>query len=64
MKARHHALQRTNPLGDPFVGECTLCGEQGLTSRDVNKPCENPLRVTEEDALLAAIERAERPGEG
>lgn len=53
---RTHALQRTSPIGEPFVGECILCGEQGLASGDALKPCENVRKLTNDAALLELIE--------
>ena len=37
-----HAIERTSPKGELFVGTCLLCGEEGLTMADVHKPCRNP----------------------
>lgn len=51
-----HSLERTSPMGGPFVGRCVLCGIDGLSSGAALQMCENPSLVTEDEALLAAIE--------
>jgi hypothetical protein len=51
-----HALQRTSPKGQPFVGTCYKCGRTGLPWSAVKEECTNLLRMTQEDALLAAIQ--------
>jgi hypothetical protein len=50
-----HAVERTSPLGESFIGVCRLCGAIGLTSADALKPCPNPGRLTRDEALLDAI---------
>lgn len=50
-----HALERTSPKGQPFIGTCRLCGQAGLTSKDVMKPCENVRGLSQEEAVLEAI---------
>ena len=60
MKQTAHVLERTSPTGEPFVGECILCGVSGLTARDANKPCENTFQLSVVESLVAAIEG---PGE-
>jgi hypothetical protein len=55
-----HALERSNPKGQPFVGYCTKCGKTGLTFADMKEPCANPAGMTEGDALIRAIEGEER----
>lgn len=51
----HDVLERTSPKGTPFVGYCRLCGQQGLTYADMNKPCQNPRGLTTDEALLDAV---------
>ena len=52
-----HALERSSPVGDPFVGTCIQCGKTGLTMDDFFKDsCENHRGLSEEEALLEAIE--------
>lgn len=50
-----HALERTSPKGQTFVGTCRLCGQPGLSSRDAMKPCENVRGLSQEEAVLEAI---------
>jgi len=52
----HPSLNRTSPKGTPFVGTCPACGQQGLTFADLDKPCPNQRGLTQEQALLEAIE--------
>lgn len=56
--ATAHVLERTSPMGERFVGRCTLCGKEGLTltSRLLNQECPNPARISQDHALLAALE--------
>ncbi len=55
--ARHHSLERTSPKGpgSPFIGRCTLCGKTGLRMIAVTEYCENPMAMSEDQALLEAI---------
>jgi len=53
-----HSIERTNPKGGKFVGVCTLCGEEGLTTADMNNVCPNPRGVTEDEAVLMALDSA------
>lgn len=50
-----HALERTSPKGQQFVGLCTKCGKPGLTFADLNEPCANPAGINAGEALLYAI---------
>jgi hypothetical protein len=50
-----HVLTRTSPLGEKFVGTCTLCGKTGLTIAQANDRCDNPGGVSRGKALLDAI---------
>jgi hypothetical protein len=61
---RCHVIQRTSPFGEAFIGECMLCGASGLTLFDALLPCENLLRITEDDALISAIEGEPAQGTG
>lgn len=56
-----HVIERTSPLGEPFVGTCTLCGTAGLTTAQVHEPCSNPARVSANDAVVSAIEGPSDP---
>jgi hypothetical protein len=53
-----HLIERTSPKGpgEKFIGTCRLCGQIGLTMKDVFEPCPNPEGVTKDGALLAAID--------
>ena len=51
-----HALRRTSPKGEPFVGSCYNCLKSGLTWEDFFKEeCENPAGRAESDDLMIAI---------
>lgn len=54
----HHAIERTSPKGpgQKFIGTCFKCGKPGLTIADMNQPCENIVGISEDDAIIAAIE--------
>lgn len=51
-----HSLERTSPKGTRFVGTCVLCGQEGLTIADMNDECPNQRGLTQDEALLEAIE--------
>lgn len=51
-----HALERTSPFGKNFIGRCMLCGETGLKMSEALQNCENPAKISQEDALVMAIE--------
>ena len=51
-----HALERTSPMGEPFIGTCIKCGRKGLTMRQGFEECDNPSGMTDDEALLRAIE--------
>ena len=56
----YHALERTSPLGTPFIGRCTRCGKTGLEPRHVYiEDCPNTKGISEERALVQAIEGSE-----
>jgi len=58
VRARYHAVERTSPkgVGQDFVGTCALCGKPGLTFADMREPCENVRGLSQEEALIEAIE--------
>lgn len=62
MNARFHAIERTSPKGpgQKFIGTCSLCGKPGLTFADMNEPCENVRGLTQDEALIEAIEGPEQ----
>ena len=55
-----HALIRTSPKGERFIGTCMKCGVSGLTIKDMGSPCENVAGMSDEDALLEALKDEER----
>ncbi len=52
----HALINRTSPKGQPFVGTCAACGKTGLTFANMKDECENQRGLTQEQALLEAIE--------
>jgi hypothetical protein len=60
--AQQHAINRTSPKGGPFIGTCSLCGVTDLRISDATKYCENVRGLTEEEALLEAIEAPDEQG--
>lgn len=58
--AKFHSIERTSPkgAGQKFIGTCRLCGRSGLTIADVNEPCENMRGLTDDEALIEAIDPA------
>lgn len=55
-QAQQHALNRTSPKGESFIGTCSLCGKTGLTIAEATQYCENVRGLTNEQAFLEAIE--------
>lgn len=54
---KHPLVNRTSPKGTPFVGTCAACGMTGITfERLAAEECENVRQMTQEQALLEAIE--------
>jgi hypothetical protein len=53
-----HSIHRTSPTGpgQKFVGTCSLCGRTGLTFANMGEPCWNQRGLTQDEALLEAIE--------
>jgi len=54
--ATTHSLERTSPKGTPFRGRCRLCDAEDLPANAALEPCPNPRRVSEDQALIDAIE--------
>ena len=50
-----HAIERTSPFGERFVGTCFKCGKENLTTADMNEPCANVRNLSQDEALLEAI---------
>ena len=51
-----HALRRTSPKGELFIGTCMKCGKSGLRLGQLYERCANPGGMTQGETLLAAIE--------
>lgn len=56
-----HALNRTSPKGGPFFGTCMKCGRKNLPSSAALEPCDNPSGMTDDEALIRAIEGTDTP---
>jgi hypothetical protein len=56
-----HSLERTSPKGrgQEFIGTCRLCGTPNLLMSAVFEDCPNPRGLTEDEALIEAIEGPE-----
>ena len=37
-----HALKRINPKGQPFIGQCVICGRSGFTAEEAHNECTGP----------------------
>jgi hypothetical protein len=55
-ESKTHALVRTSPTGGPFIGRCIQCGREGLKMGDALEYCENLIGLSQDDALIAALE--------
>lgn len=55
----HPLINRTSPKGGPFVGTCAACGKQGITDLQEDD-CENVRGMTQEQALLEAVDPEKR----
>jgi hypothetical protein len=54
---KHALVNRTSPKGTPFAGTCAACGKAGITFEMLPvDECENVRQMTQEQALLEAIE--------
>jgi hypothetical protein len=51
----NHAIKRTNPKGEPFVGKCYQCGEENLPIEAVTWSCENTANLTAAESILIAV---------
>lgn len=52
---RTHGLERTSPKGEPFLGRCVYCGQEGLTMRAAQEPCDKA--PAQDQQVLDAIRR-------
>jgi hypothetical protein len=55
----HLLVNRTSPKGEPFIGTCAACGKTGITFDNTDEYCENQRGLTQEQAVLEAIEGEE-----
>jgi hypothetical protein len=57
---KHPLVNRTSPKGEgnSFVGTCAACGKQNITLEmlQADEDCENVRNMTQEEALLEALE--------
>lgn len=54
-----HSIRRTSPKGEAFIGYCVKCGEQGLSIKDMDKPCANLRSTTQDEDLIEAVREDE-----
>lgn len=52
----HLLVNRTSPKGQPFVGTCAACGKTGITFATMREDCENVRGLTQEQAVIEAVE--------
>jgi hypothetical protein len=50
-----HALRRTSPKGEAFIGTCVRCLKRGLSLDEVWADCPNTEQLSEEDAVMVAL---------
>lgn len=58
-----HALTRTSPFGEAFIGRCTKCGAEGLNSGGALVDCPADYLVSNEQALLDILDQPEETKE-
>lgn len=51
-----HALERTSPFGQPFIGYCIQCEATNLPSSAVFDDCLNTRGLTQNEVFKQAIE--------
>jgi hypothetical protein len=53
-----HVIERTSPKGPEhdFIGRCIRCGREGLRVTDAVGVCENTSGMTDEQAMIKAVE--------
>jgi hypothetical protein len=54
-----HAIERTSPMGGPFIGTCRLCGTPNLRMGDALKECPNQRGLSADEALLELLDQPE-----
>lgn len=50
-----HAVHRTSPKGQKFIGRCVNCGTENLPASAALEDCPNVRGVTQEASLIEAI---------
>ena len=50
-----HAIERTSPYGEKFIGRCIKCGQEGLGLAAPLEPCPADHLVSNEEALLQLL---------
>lgn len=55
-----HALSRTSPKGEAFVGTCMKCGIAELPLTRMHEECVNPGGLSDDDTLILAIKSGRR----
>lgn len=57
-----HLIERTSPkgTGQRFEGTCSLCGTAGLSFSNMNDYCPNQRGLTDDEAVLEAVDRGDR----
>lgn len=54
---KHPLVHRTSPLGEKFFGTCASCGKTNITFQGLlHDECSNPTGMTQEEAVIEAIE--------
>ena len=51
-----HALTRTSPFGEAFIGRCIKCGQGGFSTGGALVECPADNLVSDEQALLESLE--------
>lgn len=51
-----HALRRTSPKGEQFVGTCVRCGRMGMYLHEVVDECPNTAGLSDEAAVMLALD--------
>lgn len=54
-----HALERTSPKGEEFVGVCVKCGQEGLSMAEIYEDCPRWYELTNEEWEALIIGRNE-----
>jgi hypothetical protein len=55
MTIETHAITRTSPKGQPFLGTCFRCGRENLPAKAVQEPCENLANLSADEVLIMAV---------